>query len=163
MKKISCVIIGSVLSISNAYSYQLNNGKIIEASHFINNPSNAIYTESYLPQKAMNTSLGAEADVVKVATNYSYHSTTNHSVYIVNDTSTINTYNWFFESCPQNYMCTVIAGAVQLNPGGSFCESGTLQPAIKYPIIGIYQNLAVTETKGYEERYAKSIAPIQVS
>jgi hypothetical protein len=160
MKK--AILLCAALVTSNAYAFQLNNGTIIIPGHFIDNPNNGIYIPSE-PVHAEMTSLGAQAMVLKVATNFAYHTTTNHSVYIVNDSGAPQTYNWFFQSCPEHYGCTTWAGVVNLNPGGSYCESGTIQPGIKYGTLGIYQNKAVTQTIGYDPQYVYSIAPIQVS
>lgn len=146
----------------NVHAFELSNGKIITQSHFISNAMNASYVETN-PVHAMGTSLGAQADTLKIATGYSYHTTTNHSVYIINDTQSIQTYYWYFNSCPEHFGCITWGGEISLNPGGSFCESGTLKPNVIYGQIGIYQNKAITQTSGYDPKYIESIAPIQVS
>lgn len=147
---------------TNATASEIINGTILEKAHFISNENNATYEESF-PIHTMSTSLGATAKVLKVATNYSYHTTTNHSVYIINDSNAPQTYYWYFKSCPQNFGCTTWGGAVALNPGGTYCESGTLQPTVKYMNLGFYENKAVTQTTGYDPKYVDSIAPIEVS
>lgn len=159
--KIFTIVLLATVS-SAAIAHELHNGKIITPSHFVTPNTNALYFES-APIHTMNTGLQAHADVVKVAINYKYHSTTDHSVYIINDSKTTNKYEWYFESCPQYYSCIVRAGIIELQPGGSFCEAATIQPGISYSRIGIYTNTAITETKGFDPKYISSIAPIQVS
>jgi hypothetical protein len=161
MKKLCSILLISSLS-SLSMAYELHNGKIIQPSHFVSPNVDAAYIETR-PVHAMNTGLQAHADVVKVAINYKYHSTTDHSVYIINDSNEKHAYEWYFESCPQYYSCIIRAGAVELQPGGSFCESAIIQPGISYSRIGIYTNTAITETKGFDPKYISSIAPIQVS
>ncbi len=167
MKKIKMKILhysllcGAMISI-NSNAFEINNGKVLQKSHFINNSLNATYIEKS-PFHTEMTSLGAQADPLKIAIDYAYHTTTNHTVYIVNNTATTNTYYWYFNSCPQYYTCVVRGGAVELAPGGSFCESGTIQPSVKYYQIGFYENKAITQTTGFDPQYVQSIASIEVS
>ena len=161
-KILKSALLFTAIITTNSYAFEITNGKVLTPGHFISNIHDGIYIESD-PIHAAMTSLGAQAMVLKVATNYAYHTTTNHSVYIINDSGTIQSYNWFFQSCPEHYTCTTWAGSVSLNPGGSFCESGTIQPGIEYGQLGIYKNTAITQTTGYDPKYVSSVAPIQVS
>lgn len=160
-KKLIITLLPSMFIISNSYGFELSNGKIIEQGHFISNPDNAIFKET--SNNIRMTSLGAQAEPLKVAADYAYHTTTNHSVFIVNDSNSTQTYYYYFNSCPQYHSCTSWGGGVQLAPGGTYGLTGTIQPGIRYSQVGFYQNKAITQTSGYDPKYTDSVATISVS
>jgi hypothetical protein len=164
MKKVTLVLL-SLVSV-NAMAYQLNNGKIIEPGHFEGEP--AFYKEIPIVAMAMSpmasVNLGAQADDLHIAADYHYHTTTNHTVYIVNHTNKVQNYEWHMESCPALHNCKDRWGTVQLNPGGEFCESGAIQPKVSYESSGaVYTNVATTYSKGHDPHKVQGLGYIFVS
>lgn len=163
LKKIALVLF---IASTNSYASYITNGKMLTESHWIGNSNNAIHYETEInlvsASSSNDVSLGAEAKVLKVAPGYAYHTTTNHTVYIVNHDKVQHTYYWYMSSCPQNFDCITLGGGVVLNPKGEFCKSETIQPGVIYEQQGYYKNVARTYTNGYETKEAYDTANIQV-
>jgi hypothetical protein len=162
MRKVTLVLL-SLISSSAMASY-INNGTIIENGHWLG--QSAYYSET--PILAMlstaDVSLGAQANDLYIASNYKYHTTTNHTVYIVNGSNSKQTFIWYMESCPELYACSIRSGTIELKPGGEFCESGAIQPNVVYQSeYAVYTNIARTYSKGYNPQKVEDVAYIHVS
>jgi len=173
-KIILCASLVALLS-ANSFALEIYKGRIVSHKEWTTGDAKVVYkpanknTLIKFKQQRMQSQEGASGyvstyiDQTQGATSTPIYINGSHYFYIINNTSSTQTYNYTLETCAfdsaNTAKCAYYFDAVQLEPNGYLEEVNEPQLQVQFDKAGTYQTFA----SAYVQNYDNSSTQINIS